>query len=154
MGITKGSREQLHDPQTKSLSGRLYTYDRLSAKDSPRQSIAKSLDERDEHIPMGASGSPVADDPIPEIGHGKPDTKNKKHKKGTKNHTDDIGKEKKLDSPVSGMNYKVTLLDTKKGGVVDGMEDFLGFKLKKGGQELLQECSDMKPSTLILDPKK
>ena len=66
----QGSREQLHDPQSKLSSERLYNYDRLSAKDSPRQSIAKSLDEREEHIPMGASGLPVADDPIPEIGHG------------------------------------------------------------------------------------
>lgn len=62
--------EQLHEHQTKSSSERLYSYDRLSAKDSPRQSIAKSLDEREEHVPMGASGLPVADDPIPEIGHG------------------------------------------------------------------------------------
>ena len=68
--VAQGSREQLHEPQTKSSSGRLYSYDRLSAKDSPRQSIARSLDEPEEHIPMGASGLPVADDPIPEIGHG------------------------------------------------------------------------------------
>lgn len=65
-----GSREQLHEHPTNLSSERLYSYDRLSAKDSPRQSIAKSLDEREEHIPMGASGLPVADDPIPEIGHG------------------------------------------------------------------------------------
>lgn len=68
--LAQGSGEKLHEHQTKSSSERLYNYDRLSAKDSPRQSIAKSLDERDEHIPMGASGLPVADDPIPEIGHG------------------------------------------------------------------------------------
>lgn len=69
-GIAHGSREQLHERQTKSSSERLYNYDRLSARDSPRQSIAKSLDEHEEPIPMGASGLPVADDPIPEIGHG------------------------------------------------------------------------------------
>ena len=69
-GTALGSREQLRSPQIKSSAERLYTYDRLSAKDSPRQSIAKSLDEREEHIPMGASGLPIADDPIPEIGHG------------------------------------------------------------------------------------
>ncbi len=68
--IAQGSKEQLHEHQTRSSSERLYNYDRLSAKDSPRQSIARSLDEREEHIPMGASGLPVADDPLPEIGHG------------------------------------------------------------------------------------
>lgn len=66
-GVAQGSREQLRERQIKSSSERLYNYDRLSAKDSPRQSIAKSLDEP---IQMGASGVPVADDPIPEIGHG------------------------------------------------------------------------------------
>ena len=69
-GIAQGSAEQLHDSRSKSSSERLYDYDRLSTKNSPRQSIAKSLDEREEHIPMGASGLPIADDPIPEIGHG------------------------------------------------------------------------------------
>ena len=62
--MAHGSREQLHEHQAKASS------ERLSAKDSPRQSIAKSLDDREEQIPMGASGLPVADDPIPEIGHG------------------------------------------------------------------------------------
>ena len=66
----QGSKEQLHDPQSKLSSERIYNYDRLSPKDSPRQSIAKSLDEPEEDIPMGASGLPVADDPMPEIGHG------------------------------------------------------------------------------------
>ncbi|KAF6218331.1 hypothetical protein HO133_005678 [Letharia lupina] len=68
--VAQNSREQQHEHQTKSSSEKHYSYDRLSAKDSPRQSIARSLDEREEHIPMGASGLPVADDPIPEIGHG------------------------------------------------------------------------------------
>lgn len=68
--VAQGSREQLREHQTKLSSERLHTYDRPSSKDSPHQSIAKSLDEREEHIPMGASGLPVADDPIPEIGHG------------------------------------------------------------------------------------
>lgn len=63
----QSSRQQLHSHRTKLSSEGLYDYDRLSAKDSPRQSIAKSLDDP---IPMGASGLPVADDPIPEIGHG------------------------------------------------------------------------------------
>ena len=66
----QGSKEQLHDPQSKLSSERMYHYDRLSPKDSPRQSIAHSLEEPKEHIPMGASGLPVPDDPMPEIGHG------------------------------------------------------------------------------------
>ena len=68
--IAQGSREQLQERRTKSSSERLYNYDRLSAKDSPRQSIAKSLDDHEEHIHMGTSALPVADDPIPEIGPG------------------------------------------------------------------------------------
>ncbi|KAL6721502.1 hypothetical protein ACLMJK_000606 [Lecanora helva] len=48
--------------------------DQLSAKGSPRQSVAQSDDdeEEDEEEPvrMGASGLPMADDPLPEIGHG------------------------------------------------------------------------------------
>lgn len=66
----QGSREPLHDPQSKLSSEGLYHYGRISPKDSPRQSVDKSLDEREEHIPMGASGLPVPDDPMPEIGHG------------------------------------------------------------------------------------
>lgn len=37
---------------------------------SPRQSIARSIDEHEEPVTMGASGLPLADDPMPEIGHG------------------------------------------------------------------------------------
>ena len=40
-----------------------------SATDSPRQSVAKSSNDREEHIPMTASGMPIPDDPLPEIGH-------------------------------------------------------------------------------------
>lgn len=69
-----GSKEQLHQSrsnqqQNERSSQKSYTYDQQSAKGSPRQSIARSLDEGSEHVPMGASGIPVADDPIPEIGH-------------------------------------------------------------------------------------
>ena len=67
--IVQGSRDQLREYEIKS-SERLHTHERLSSQESPRQSIAKSLDEREEQIHMGASGLPVADDPIPEIGHG------------------------------------------------------------------------------------
>ena len=58
----QGSTEQLHEPQ--------YNHNRLSPKDSPRQSPVKSFDEAEEQISMGPSALPVADDPIPEIGHG------------------------------------------------------------------------------------
>ena len=37
---------------------------------SPRQSIARSVDEDEEPVTMGTSGLPLADDPMPEIGHG------------------------------------------------------------------------------------
>ena len=37
---------------------------------SPQQSIARSLDDHDEPVTMGASGLPLPDDPMPEIGHG------------------------------------------------------------------------------------
>ena len=46
-----------------------YLNDAPSAKDSPRQSVAHSVDEESEHIPLGASGIPVRDDPMPEIGY-------------------------------------------------------------------------------------
>ena len=49
---------------------RSYRDDQDSVADSPRQSIAKSLDDREEHIPTGISAMPLADDPMPEIGHG------------------------------------------------------------------------------------
>lgn len=41
-----------------------------SPAESPRQSIARSLEERDEElVHLGASGLPDAEDPMPEIGH-------------------------------------------------------------------------------------
>jgi hypothetical protein len=40
---------------------------RSPAANSPRQSVARSIEEP---IPMTASGVPLADDPLPEIGHG------------------------------------------------------------------------------------
>lgn len=40
-----------------------------SGASSPRQSETRSLDHDDEHIALGATGVPVADDPMPEIGH-------------------------------------------------------------------------------------
>lgn len=54
-----------------SLSpGKSYRDDQHSIADSPRQSIARSLGEREEHIATGISALPSADDPMPEIGHG------------------------------------------------------------------------------------
>ena len=46
-----------------------YQDDQNSMADSPRQSIAKSLDDREEHVPTGISALPMPDDPLPEIGH-------------------------------------------------------------------------------------
>jgi hypothetical protein len=40
------------------------------AANSPRRNIARSLEEREEPVSMTASSVPIADDPIPEIGHG------------------------------------------------------------------------------------
>ena len=57
--------DNTHTPDDKV--DKINEYDQRSAADSPRQSIARS---EDEPITMGASGLPVADDPIPEIGHG------------------------------------------------------------------------------------
>ena len=42
----------------------------LSIADSPRQSIAGSIDGPEDRIPAGISAMPLLDDPMPEIGHG------------------------------------------------------------------------------------
>ena len=64
------SEEGLHKAQL-DQAGLERSYDRQqhSTKSSPRQSIAHSEDGGHEVIPMGASGLPRADSPIPEIGH-------------------------------------------------------------------------------------
>ena len=62
-------------------------------------------------------------------------------------------------SPVDGLpeviggsvSCEVTETDAKKGGVVDGMKDFLGFGSKKGDQEPLKEDANAKPSTSTSD---
>ena len=62
-------------------------------------------------------------------------------------------------SPVDGLpeviggsvSCEVTETDTKKGGVVDGMKDFLGFGSKKGDQEPLKEDSNAERSTSTSD---
>ena len=50
-----------------------YLHDAHSEKGSPRQSIARS-EEGSEPVTMGASGLPVADDPMPMIGYGHSDS--------------------------------------------------------------------------------
>lgn len=62
-------------------------------------------------------------------------------------------------SPVDGLpeiiggsvSCEVTEIETKKGGVVDGMKDFLGFGSKKGDQEPLKEDDNAESSTSTLD---
>ena len=58
------------DFKKESEQEKLNEYDEVSAKGSPRQSVAQSNNDDDESIHMGASGLPIADDPLPEIGHG------------------------------------------------------------------------------------
>ena len=74
---------------------KLDEYDQRSVADSPRQSIARS---EDEPVAMGASGLPVAGDPIPEIGHG-------------------------LDSEESDLNTNPSIIQGPIGGIHHGSRD-------------------------------
>jgi len=56
---------QDHDVETNSKK----SYEQY-APNSPRRNIARSLEDREEHVTMTANSIPVADDPLPEIGHG------------------------------------------------------------------------------------
>lgn len=56
--------------QRSHSSGKLNQYKQNLEANSPRQSVARSVDHGDEHVHLGASGLPIADDPMPEIGHG------------------------------------------------------------------------------------
>ena len=76
-------------------SEKLDDYNHRSAANSPRQSIAQS---EDEHVNMGASGLPVAGDPIPEIGHG-------------------------LDSEESDLNTNPSIIQGPIGGIHHGSRD-------------------------------
>ena len=73
-GITSSHDEVRFDKahashaEVRSMSGK--SYGQRSAADSPRQSYAQSLEEEHEEVNMSANALPVADDPIPEIGHG------------------------------------------------------------------------------------
>lgn len=63
-------RDRLHGHNDKHSYERLGGYYEHSAANSPRQSVTRSLDDHDEHIMMGTSALPVANDPMPEIGQG------------------------------------------------------------------------------------
>ena len=68
---TSGHRlDQRIGKQSSSSPKKYYGEDQQSVADSPRQSIARSLDDREEHVQTGISALPLADDPMPEIGHG------------------------------------------------------------------------------------
>lgn len=58
-----------HDQSSQSPQ-KSYRNERLSIADSPRQSIARSLDDHEDRIPAGISAVPLSHDPMPEIGHG------------------------------------------------------------------------------------
>lgn len=62
---TDDAHELHHTQSTKDL----HDNKQHSGASSPRQSETRSLDHEDEHIAFGATGVPVADDPMPEIGH-------------------------------------------------------------------------------------
>lgn len=73
----KGSRsgEQFQEsyndqPEEQARAKHSFENTKYTANESPRQSIARSLDEQSEPVHMGTSGIPNADDPMPEIGHG------------------------------------------------------------------------------------
>lgn len=68
-GAEKGSgqdrqRQHTHSPEEK------IEYKQHSQANSPRQSVARSLEDREESIHLGASGVPDLHDPMPAIGHG------------------------------------------------------------------------------------
>jgi len=63
----KGAEEHYSEEQSLSPQ-KSYTDEKPEAVDSPRQSVAVSMSERDEPQ-LGSSGLPNAEDPMPEIGH-------------------------------------------------------------------------------------
>lgn len=64
----KGTEDAHQVHYTQSVKD-LHDNTQHSGASSPRQSETRSLDHDDEHIALGATGVPVADDPMPEIGH-------------------------------------------------------------------------------------
>ena len=63
------SRDLHREDLQSSRQGKSQDHEHITVDRSPRQSIAKSLGDHDEHVQMGASGLPRPDDPMPEIGH-------------------------------------------------------------------------------------
>lgn len=70
------SRRNIHLPEDDDYLDDRHSSERLnkshqhSSAGSPRQSVTRSLEDHEEHVPMGASALPVADDPMPEFGDG------------------------------------------------------------------------------------
>lgn len=69
LGAENGGGEGHQGQLTQSLE-RLNEYKQHSEANSPRQSVARSLDDREESVHLGASGVPDLHDPMPAIGHG------------------------------------------------------------------------------------
>ena len=68
LGAEPGSSQGHQSQHTRSLE-KLNEYKQHSGANSPRQSVARSLDDR-ESLHLGASGVPDLQDPMPAIGHG------------------------------------------------------------------------------------
>ena len=70
LGSQSTSGEPYEERQLESkLPHQPYQDDEPSAVDSPRQSVARSLDEPEDHVDMGISGVPDPKDPMPDVGH-------------------------------------------------------------------------------------
>lgn len=70
LGLENTEEQAVGKRDLRSLSSqRSHRDDNESAADSPRQSVARSTDEHDEHVPMGAIALPNLADPLPEVGH-------------------------------------------------------------------------------------
>ena len=68
LGAEKGSGRGHQRQHTQSLE-KSNEYKQLLEANSPRQSVARSLDDHEEPVHFGASGVPALHDPMPEIGH-------------------------------------------------------------------------------------
>ena len=71
LGLKDAEEEYREQQHTESSSPqKSYKDKNHEAADSPRQSVAGSISEHEEPIHLGTSGLPIAEDPMPEIGHG------------------------------------------------------------------------------------
>lgn len=61
---------QLYEQNDTQGDGSLGKSQQYSAVNSPRQSVAQSLEDEDDHVVMGATSLPVPNDPMPEPGYG------------------------------------------------------------------------------------